>query len=112
MKKFLVVIGVAVLTVALAVPASAQFKTWGSMQIAGTWIENQDFNAGGRPSHRITSPQGKDQDLTYKSIWQRFNFFLQYGDPKTVRAVIGFEADSTDWGEPTQAAAGGTQGEG
>jgi hypothetical protein len=112
MKKFLVVIGVAVLTVALAVPASAQFKTWGSMQIAGTWIQNQDFNAGGRPSHRISSPQGKDQDLTYKSIWERFNFFLQYGDPKTVRAVIGFEADSTDWGEPTRAAAGANPGEG
>ena len=57
MKKFLVVIGVAVLTVALAVPASAQFKTWGSMQIAGTWIENQDFNAGGRPAIEFHPPR-------------------------------------------------------
>jgi hypothetical protein len=107
MKKFFVVIGVAVLVAAMAVPAMAQFKTWGSMQIAATWIEKQDFNTGGRPGARISSTYGLDADLTYKSIWQRFNYFLQYGDPKTVRAVIGFEADSTDWGE--SAAVGATQ---
>ena len=112
MKKVLVVIGVAVLMAAIAVPASAQFKTWGSMQIAGTWIEKQDFNTGGRPSHRIATSQGPDADLTYKSIWQRFNYFLQYGDPKTVRAVIGFEADSTDWGESARQGAVANPGEG
>jgi len=98
MKKVLVVIGVAVLMAAVAAPASAQFKSWGSMQIAGTYIQNQDFNNGGDPGPRV-SAQGKDKDLSYTNIWQRFNFFLQYGDPKTVRAVIGFEAESTDWGE-------------
>jgi len=111
MKKVLAVIGVAILTVAIAVPASAQFKTWGSMQIASAYIENQDFNNGGKPSLRMNA-QGKDRDMSYTQVWQRFNFFLQYGDPKTVRAVIGFEADSTDWGESTAVAAASKPGEG
>ena len=99
MKKVLAVIGVAILMAAFAVPASAQFKTYGSMQITGKWVEKQDFNTGLRPGDRIPGSYGQDADLTYKNVWQRFNFFLEYGDPKTVRAVIGFEADSTDWGE-------------
>jgi hypothetical protein len=42
---------------------------------------------------------GTEQDRTWRHIAERYRFYLQYGDPKTVRAVIGFEADSTEWGE-------------
>ncbi len=89
MKKFLLLIGAMVLVLAMTSPAPAQFKSWGHMEIATGWISKQDFNIG----------LPYDQDLNYKRISQRYRFYLQYGDPKTVRAVMGFEADSSNWGE-------------
>ncbi|MGQ9695730.1 MAG: hypothetical protein ACUVWV_13415 [Thermodesulfobacteriota bacterium] len=89
MKRFLLLIGVMVLVLAMTSPAPAQFKSWGHMEIATGWISRQDFNVG----------PPENQDLNYKRITQRYRFYLQYGDPKTVRAVMGFEADSSNWGE-------------
>jgi hypothetical protein len=43
--------------------------------------------------------QAIKRDESWRHVAQRYRFYLQYGDPKTVRAVIGFEADSTDWGQ-------------
>jgi len=97
MKKYLVWIGAAVLVVALASPAAAQFKSWGHIEIATGMVSKQDFNVG---THVTTGGStGINRDLTLKEIAQRYRFYLQYGDPKTVRAVLGFEADSRNWGE-------------
>jgi len=96
MKKFLLLIGAMVLVLAMTSPAPAQFKSWGHMEIATGWISKPDFNTG-----LVTAGQtyAEGSDLNYKRITQRYRFYLQYGDPKTVRAVIGFEADSSNWGE-------------
>ena len=113
MKKYFVWIGAAILVVALAAPAMAQFKSWGHMEIQTIWEKKPDFNTGGATYSGVT-PGAKDRDLTWKHIAERFRFYLQYGDPKTVRAVIGFEADSTEWGEfrggSTQTLTGGRMG--
>jgi len=98
MKKFLVLIGAAVLVMALASPSIAQFKSWGHMEIQTIWLKKPDFNTG--QQWQAQAATGKvDLDETWRHIAERFRFYLQYGDPKTVRAVIGFEADSSDWGE-------------
>jgi hypothetical protein len=115
MKKYLVWIGAAVMVVALASPAAAQtaWKSWGVGQIASYWISKPDFGQGGWASTgtggaTVTGATGYGytprtsklgEEITVRNITERFNFYLQYGDPKTVRGVIGFEADSSNWGE-------------
>jgi hypothetical protein len=100
MKKFLVLFGAAILVMALGSPSMAQFSSWGHMEIQTIWERYPDFNMGGSFFRKTTgTPSTPDADLTWRHIAQRYRFYLQYGDPKTVRAVIGFEADSTDWGE-------------
>jgi len=110
MKKYLVVIGAAILLMALASPSPAQdwpkgFKSWGSMQIWSAMVNKPEFNTGQGIGLADTSP---NQDLTRRNLYERFNLFLQYGDPKTVRAVIGFEADSAVWGEAANTNASAT----
>jgi hypothetical protein len=95
MKKYLVLLGAAVLVMAVATPSMAQFKSWGHMEIATQWISKQDFNNGSGTA----ATTDDNRDLNQKWIAERFRYYLQYGDPKTVRAVIGFEADSNNWGE-------------
>ena len=46
MKKYLVLIGAAILVMALASPSMAQFKSWGHMEIQTIWEKNPDFNNG------------------------------------------------------------------
>jgi hypothetical protein len=99
MKKYLVLLGAALLVMAVASPSMAQFKSWGHMEIATMWRNQNDFNIGGYDA-TTGAALNKDRDLNEKWITQRFRYYLQYGDPKTVRAVIGFEADSSNWGEP------------
>lgn len=97
MKKYLVLLGAALLVMAVASPSMAQFKSWGHMEIATHWINQQDFNIGGYNADGTA--KAPDLDQNKKWIAERFRYYLQYGDPKTVRAVIGFEADSNNWGE-------------
>ncbi len=86
MKKYLVVLAAAFLVVALASPSFAQFKSWGHIEVETIWQTNAtSFN--------------KDLSDNRRHVAERYRFYLQYGDPKTVRAVIGFEADSNQWGE-------------
>jgi len=124
MKKYLVLIGAAVLVFALVSPSMAQFKSWGHLEVQTVYVTNPDFNNGGpTPLNTNTlmasqtpyqsnpsSSGGNGTNLTTKQVFERFRFYLQYGDPKTVRAVLGFEADSFDWGErpftPGQVSAG------
>jgi hypothetical protein len=98
MKKYLVLLGAALLVMAVASPSMAQFKSWGHMEIATMWRNQNDFNIGGYNADGTAA--APDKDLNEKWITQRFRYYLQYGDPKTIRAVIGFEADSSNWGEP------------
>jgi hypothetical protein len=97
MKKYLVLLGAALLVMAVASPSMAQFKSWGHMEIATMWTHQQDFNIGGYAADGTATAPDRDQNR--KWITERFRYYLQYGDPKTVRAVIGFEADSSNWGE-------------
>jgi hypothetical protein len=114
MKKYLVLFGAAILVMALASPSMAQFKSWGHMEIQTIWETKPDFNTGGPWQQDMNgySTDGRtglysstgsfaaaDRNETWRHVAERFRFYLQYGDPKTVRAVIGFEADSTDWGQ-------------
>ena len=101
MKKYLSIFGAAILVMALAAPAMAQFKSWGHMEIQTIWEKTPNFNTqtswANNTSGAGLSP-GTEQNITWRHFHERFRFYLQYGDPKTVRAVIGFEADGTDWG--------------
>ena len=106
MKKYLVLFGAVIVMMALAAPAVAQFTSWGHMDIQTIWEKKPDFNTG-MPWQFDSSTGATKRDEAWRHIAQRFRFYLQYGDPKTVRAVIGFEADSQDWGE---AGGGGTTG--
>jgi len=102
MKKYFVIIGAAILVMALAAPSMAQFKSWGHMEIQTIWEMKPDFNTGRGGFNQgvaASTPAEQKRDLNWKHIAERFRFYLQYGDPKTVRAVIGFEADSQEWGE-------------
>jgi hypothetical protein len=112
MKKYLVLIGAAILVMALASPSLAQFSTWGHMEIQTIWESNPDFNNGQPWANGSILGSKPQQDVTWKHVAERYRFYLQYGDPKTVRAVIGFEADSTEWGEPrgSGTATGGRMG--
>jgi len=87
MKKYFVVLAAAFLVVALASPSFAQFKSWGHLEVETVWQMNATYFDTDRSDNR-------------RHMAERFRFYLQYGDPKTVRAVIGFEADSSQWGEP------------
>jgi hypothetical protein len=89
MKKYLVLLGAAIMVMALASPSLAQFSSWGHMEVGSYWLMNQKY---------FDSDNGADN---MRGMFQRFRFYLQYGDPKTVRAVIGFEADSKTWGTPS-----------
>ncbi len=94
MKKYLVWIGAMILVMALTSPALAQdwakqFTATSLFQIWSVAVNKQDFKMN-----------AADQDITTKGISSRINFYLNWGDPKYVRGVIGFEADSTNWGEP------------
>jgi hypothetical protein len=94
MKKYLVWIGAMILVMALTSPALAQdwakkFQATSLFQIWSVMVNKQDFKMN-----------AADDDITTKGISSRINFFLNWGDPKYVRGVIGFEADSTNWGEP------------
>jgi hypothetical protein len=89
MKKYLVWIGAAVLVLALASPSMAQFKSWGHLEVESYWITNQTFN--------------KDAlERNYQGVGSRYRFNLAYGDPKTVQAVLGFEANARAYGEGPQ----------
>jgi len=90
MKKYVVVLAAAFLVVALASPSFAQFKSWGHMEVETVWQNNATYFDSDRSDNR-------------RHVAERFRFYLQYGDPKTVRAVIGFEADASQWGETSQA---------
>ncbi len=94
MKKYLVWIGAAVLVMALASPSMAQFKSWGHLEIESYWMGNKSFN--------------KDaNDANYQGFGMRYRFNLGYGDPKTVMAVLGFEANARGFGEgPSDSTAG------
>jgi len=92
MKKYLVLIGAAILVMALVSPSMAQFTSWGHMEFQTVWETKRDLGTIG-----VTTTNSAKEN--WKQIAERFRFYLQYGDPKTVRAVIGFEADSTNWGE-------------
>jgi len=105
MKKYLVLFGAVILVMALASPSMAQFKSWGHIEIMTVWEAKPDFNTGGAWQFDVT--RDRNRAISYKNIAERYRFYLQYGDAKTVRAVLGFEADSADFGE---AAGGGTAG--
>jgi len=103
MKKYLALMGAAILIMALAMPAAAQMltKSWGFIEIYHGYERNPDFKTGSGVYRQGTgySFGAANQDITYKFLYERFRLFLQHGDAKTVMGVIGFEADSTDWGE-------------
>jgi len=121
MKKYLGLIGAAVLMVALATPAAAQMLTrsWGHLEIMTVYENKPDFNTGAAyyrapDSHNIaffTGAQRPNQDITQRHVAERFRLGLQHGDEKTVRAVIEFEGNSSDWGEAsTGTVTGGKMG--
>jgi len=86
MKKYLIWIGAAILVMALASPSMAQFKSWGHLEVESYWTQNFQLN--------------KDLNTAnYQGIGMRYRFNLGYGDPKTVMAVLGFEANSRGFGE-------------
>jgi hypothetical protein len=95
MKKYLVWMGAMILVIALVSPALAQdwakkFEATALWQIWSEYSNNKDFKMN-----------AADQAITTKGVASRINFYLNWGDPKYVRGIIGFEADSTNWGEPT-----------
>ena len=93
MKKYLIWIGAAVLVMALASPSMAQFKSWGHLEIESYWVGNKSLN--------------KDlNDANFQAVGMRYRFNLGYGDPKTVMAVLGFEANSRGFGESPEGAPG------
>lgn len=107
MKKYLVLLGAAVAVLALVSPSMAQFKSWGHLEVQTVYVTKPDLGTGGAtPFNTVpaftqqnsagTVPSG---DVVTKQVFERFRFYLQYGDPKTVRAVLGFEADSYNFGE-------------
>jgi hypothetical protein len=90
MKKYLVVLAAAFLVMTLASPSFAQFKSWGHLEVETIWQNNATYFDSDKSDNR-------------RHVAERFRFYLQYGDPKTVRAVIGFEADASQFGEVSQA---------
>jgi hypothetical protein len=90
MKKVLCLIGAAVMLMALATPVMAQFKSWGHIEVHTVYYQNK-FN-----SFNTNTSLPKDQ--TERFIAERSRIYLQYGDPKVARAVLGFEMDASRWG--------------
>ncbi len=123
MKKYLALMGAAILVMALAMPAAAQMltKSWGHMEIQTVYEQNRNFKTGQavgnfnnwyygdsvKQDYRATTIGGPGVEKTYKDIYERFRWFIQHGDDKTVKAVIGFEGDSSDWGESDATSFGG-----
>ncbi len=99
MKKYLALIGAAILVMALTMPAKAQMltKSWGHIEFQTVYESKGDFNTG--IQHNRRGANRLNNDLTYKVMYEQFRIYFQHGDPKTVRAVVGFEGDSSDWGE-------------
>ena len=91
MKKVLFLIGAVVLVLALATPSMAQFKTWGHIEFQTQYQVNMTNNL-----NTSTTPGTDNQANRYVS--QRARVYLQYGDPKVARAVVGFEIDGQRWG--------------
>lgn len=109
MKKYLALMGAAILVMALAMPASAQMltKSWGHIEFQTVYESKGDFDTGIQ-HNRSSSGDRTGKDLTYKVMYERFRIYLQHGDPKTVRMVVGFEGDSSNWGEPAHTSPGAT----
>jgi len=109
MKKYLGLMGAVVIIMAFAAPGAAQMltKSWGHLEVMTVWENKPDFNTGSAywrapASHNLafaTGAQRANQDITQRHVAERFRLNFQHGDEKTVRAVIGFEANSKDWGE-------------
>ena len=98
MKKYLVWIGAAVLVMGLVSPSMAQytgtgaFKSYGHVEVETVWAQNlKTFN--------------KDAGDNRRQVAERFRYYLEYGDVKTVRAIIGIEANAQQFGEPPAATA-------
>jgi hypothetical protein len=68
------------------------------------------YTAGASGAGVVPTVSKLGEETTNRNITERFNFYLQYGDPKTVRAVIGFEMDSQNWGETTWTSADAAAG--
>jgi len=101
-----------VLILALASPLLAQgwpanFKAWGHLEVESYWVKDQN-TFGDTKLNRLVG--NKFNDDNKQAIAERYRFFLQWGDEKTVRAIIGFEADSNPWGEPGAPSATGLPG--
>ncbi len=112
MKKYLAIMGSAILIMVWSMPAGAQMltKSYGHMEIQTVYEVNPDFKTGGGNYRRPGATglaSGPGKDVTYKDIYERFRWFVEHGDSKSVKAVIGFEADSSDWGEPLATSFGG-----
>jgi hypothetical protein len=99
MKKYWLIFGAAILVMALAAPAMAQFSSWGHMEIQTIYERKPNFNTSNYLYVQTLPSSQVNSDMLWRHVAERFRYYLQYGDPKTVRAVIGFEADSSDWGE-------------
>ena len=85
-----------------------QFQSFGHIEFQTVWERKPDFNTG-MPWSQDAITRNSGRNISWRQIAERFRFYLQYGDSKTVRAVLGFEADSRDWGE---LGGGGTNGNG
>jgi hypothetical protein len=99
MKKLLVLVGAVVFVAAMASPSFAQtdwikqFKATSLFQMWSVWESKYDFNNNSGKSATATG------DKTRRGLHSRINFYLDWGNSKYVRGVIGFEGDSTNWGE-------------
>jgi len=107
MRKYLVLLGAAVLALATASPSMAQFSSWGHLEVMSYY--SKDMDTFGIDSLAATRKVTRTSDIR-QGVAERFRWFFQYGDPKTVRAVIGFEADSSNYGEPGTTGAVGVPG--
>jgi len=100
MKKYFALIGAMILVMAIASPSFAQqtdwfkeFKATSLFQMWSVWLNKYDLNNNYGASTTDTG------DKTRRGLHSRANFYLDWGNSKYVRGVIGFEADSTNWGE-------------
>lgn len=109
MKKYIALIGAMILVMAIASPSIAQqtdwfkeFKATSLFQMWSVWIDKYDLNNNYGLSSTDTG------DKTRRGLHSRVNFYLDWGNSKYVRGVIGFEADSTNWGEQSWTSATST----
>jgi len=101
-------------------PQMGPWQSWGHMEIQTVWQMKSDFNNASSGTGRealayrlqdtgisasslnadgTVKGNLQNRDQNWKQMAERFRFYLQYGDPKTVRAVIGFEADARSFGD-------------